>query len=149
MSIVQDATRESKLRLLMIYAAIYPEKFEGEKGLKMMQVGLFVIFTNRIAISVPFWGQLVNLLLLFIFQINLHRCLIKSTFIVCSIITLFWAIYRVHIYSIVFALQKPMCILFSAFSPMLHGFLGCCWMGLCLEFDLSNLHISGSGNITI
>ncbi|KAK9270270.1 hypothetical protein L1049_025847 [Liquidambar formosana] len=33
-----DATRESKLRLLMIYAAIYPEKFEGEKGLKMMQL---------------------------------------------------------------------------------------------------------------
>ncbi|KAK1285793.1 SNARE-interacting protein KEULE [Acorus calamus] len=34
----QDATPENKLRLLMIYAAIYPEKFEGDKGLKLMQL---------------------------------------------------------------------------------------------------------------
>lgn len=34
----QDATRESKLRLLMIYAAIYSDKFEGDKGLKLMQL---------------------------------------------------------------------------------------------------------------
>ncbi|KAF8379309.1 hypothetical protein HHK36_028742 [Tetracentron sinense] len=34
----QDATSENKLRLLMIYAAIYPEKFEGDKGLKLMQL---------------------------------------------------------------------------------------------------------------
>ncbi|CAA7400736.1 unnamed protein product [Spirodela intermedia] len=34
----QEATRENKLRLLMIYASIYPEKFEGDKGLKLMQL---------------------------------------------------------------------------------------------------------------
>ncbi|KAK9154028.1 hypothetical protein Sjap_001508 [Stephania japonica] len=34
----QDATPEYKLRLLMIYAAVYPEKFEGDKGLKLMQL---------------------------------------------------------------------------------------------------------------
>ncbi|XP_057977797.1 SNARE-interacting protein KEULE isoform X2 [Malania oleifera] len=33
-----DVTRENKLRLLMIYASIYPEKFEGEKGSKLMQL---------------------------------------------------------------------------------------------------------------
>ncbi|KAJ6829043.1 SNARE-interacting protein KEULE [Iris pallida] len=34
----QDATRESKLRLLMIYASIFPEKFEGDKATKLMQL---------------------------------------------------------------------------------------------------------------
>ncbi|XP_072956824.1 SNARE-interacting protein KEULE-like [Typha angustifolia] len=34
----QDVSRENKLRLLMIYAAIYPEKFEGDKGSKLMQL---------------------------------------------------------------------------------------------------------------
>ncbi|CAN0921438.1 Protein transport Sec1a [Linum grandiflorum] len=29
---------ENKLRLLMIYAFVYPEKFEGDKGLKLMQL---------------------------------------------------------------------------------------------------------------
>ncbi|KAK7307809.1 hypothetical protein VNO77_41198 [Canavalia gladiata] len=33
-----DITRENKLRLLMILAAVYPEKFEGEKGLNLMKV---------------------------------------------------------------------------------------------------------------
>lgn len=37
--LLQDASPESKLRLLMIYAATYPEKFEGDKGIKLMQVG--------------------------------------------------------------------------------------------------------------
>lgn len=36
---MQDASRENKLRLLMIYASIYPEKIEGDKGAKLMQVG--------------------------------------------------------------------------------------------------------------
>lgn len=36
--ILQDATRENKLRLLMILAAIYPEKFDGEKGSNLMKV---------------------------------------------------------------------------------------------------------------
>ncbi|KAI4327070.1 hypothetical protein L6164_019571 [Bauhinia variegata] len=34
----EDTTRENKLRLLMILAAIYPEKFDGEKGLNLMKV---------------------------------------------------------------------------------------------------------------
>ncbi|KAF5729904.1 Sec1/munc18-like (SM) proteins superfamily isoform 2 [Tripterygium wilfordii] len=34
----EDVTRENKLRLLMILAAIYPEKFEGEKGLNLMKL---------------------------------------------------------------------------------------------------------------
>lgn len=43
---MQDATVENKLRLLMIYASVYPEKFEGDKALKLMQVtaGSFVTF---------------------------------------------------------------------------------------------------------
>lgn len=35
---LQDTSPENKLRLLMIYAATYPEKFEGDKGMKLMQV---------------------------------------------------------------------------------------------------------------
>ncbi|KAL9670850.1 hypothetical protein QQ045_008409 [Rhodiola kirilowii] len=34
----QDATTENKLRLLLIYASVYPEKFEGDKGAKLMQL---------------------------------------------------------------------------------------------------------------
>ncbi|KAJ8460228.1 hypothetical protein OPV22_033154 [Ensete ventricosum] len=34
----QDTTPENKLRLLMIYGATYPEKFEGDKGMKLMQL---------------------------------------------------------------------------------------------------------------
>ncbi|KAL6007963.1 STXBP unc-18 S1 [Asimina triloba] len=34
----QEVSRENRLRLLMIYAAIYPEKFEADKGLKLMQL---------------------------------------------------------------------------------------------------------------
>ncbi|KAG4933115.1 hypothetical protein AAZX31_17G131200 [Glycine max] len=34
----EDTTRENKLRLLMILASIYPEKFEAEKGLNLMKV---------------------------------------------------------------------------------------------------------------
>ncbi|CAN1333121.1 SNARE-interacting protein KEULE [Linum perenne] len=36
--LVQDASRENKLRLLMILASIYPEKFEGDKGLNLMKL---------------------------------------------------------------------------------------------------------------
>jgi len=35
---LQETSPENKLRLLMIYAAVYPEKFEGDKGVKLMQV---------------------------------------------------------------------------------------------------------------
>ncbi|XP_019057659.1 PREDICTED: SNARE-interacting protein KEULE-like isoform X2 [Tarenaya hassleriana] len=34
----EDASRENKLRLLMILASIYPEKFEGEKGQNLMKL---------------------------------------------------------------------------------------------------------------
>ncbi|XP_065858033.1 SNARE-interacting protein KEULE isoform X2 [Euphorbia lathyris] len=34
----EEASRESKLRLLMILAAIYPEKFDSEKGLNIMKL---------------------------------------------------------------------------------------------------------------
>ncbi|KAF5478417.1 hypothetical protein F2P56_004977 [Juglans regia] len=34
----EDTTRENKLRLLMILVAIYPEKFDGEKGLNIMKL---------------------------------------------------------------------------------------------------------------
>lgn len=37
-SLMQDASPENKLRLLMIYACVYPEKFEGDKASKLMQV---------------------------------------------------------------------------------------------------------------
>jgi syntaxin-binding protein 1 len=37
---MQDLNPENKLRLLMIYAVAYPEKFEGDKGEKLMQVVL-------------------------------------------------------------------------------------------------------------
>ncbi|KAI5381971.1 hypothetical protein KIW84_UN0281 [Lathyrus oleraceus] len=33
-----NTTPEYKLRLLMIYASVYPQKFEGDKGLKLMQL---------------------------------------------------------------------------------------------------------------
>ncbi|XP_059311148.1 protein transport Sec1a-like [Lycium ferocissimum] len=34
----QDTTGENKLRLMMIYASVYPEKFEGDKAAKLMQL---------------------------------------------------------------------------------------------------------------
>ncbi|KAG6669698.1 hypothetical protein I3843_01G254600 [Carya illinoinensis] len=34
----QNETPENKLRLLMIYASVYPEKFVGDRGLKLMQL---------------------------------------------------------------------------------------------------------------
>ncbi|KAL2669173.1 hypothetical protein AAZV13_01G171100 [Glycine max] len=35
---MQDITHENKLRLLMILASVYPEKFEGEKGQNLMRL---------------------------------------------------------------------------------------------------------------
>lgn len=51
----QDTTRENKLRLLMILAAIYPDKFEGEKGLNLMKVGVLVIVYQLNCIFLPFY----------------------------------------------------------------------------------------------
>jgi hypothetical protein len=39
--LMQGVSRENKLRLLMIYAALSPEKFESDKGAKLMQVNLY------------------------------------------------------------------------------------------------------------
>lgn len=35
---IQDASADNKLRLLMIYASVHPDKFEGDKASKIMQV---------------------------------------------------------------------------------------------------------------
>lgn len=51
----QDTTRENKLRLLMILAAIYPDKFEGEKGLNLMKVGVLVTVYRLNCIFLPFY----------------------------------------------------------------------------------------------
>ncbi|KAK7389257.1 hypothetical protein VNO78_24101 [Psophocarpus tetragonolobus] len=45
----EDTTRENKLRLLMILASIYPEKFEGEKGQNLIKVAKL---TNEDAIAI-------------------------------------------------------------------------------------------------
>lgn len=42
---MQDTTPENKLRLLMIYASVYPEKFEGDKATKLMQVAMAYMST--------------------------------------------------------------------------------------------------------
>lgn len=39
---MQNVTRENKLRLLMIYAALHPEKLEGDKIKKLMEVDSFI-----------------------------------------------------------------------------------------------------------
>lgn len=55
-SFVQDETPENKLRLLMIYASVYPEKFVGDRGLKLMQVAkefLLLDFSNLFCYSFP------------------------------------------------------------------------------------------------
>lgn len=41
---MQNITRENGLRLLMIFAAIYPNKVEGDKGAKLMQVDIQLFF---------------------------------------------------------------------------------------------------------
>ncbi|KAL2902271.1 SNARE-interacting protein KEULE [Bienertia sinuspersici] len=38
LSMHEELSRENKLRLLMVYAATHPEKFESDKGSKMMQL---------------------------------------------------------------------------------------------------------------
>lgn len=46
---MQNETPENKLRLLMIYASVYPEKFVGDRGLKLMQVAtgfLLLVFSD-------------------------------------------------------------------------------------------------------
>ncbi|KNA14722.1 hypothetical protein SOVF_105040 [Spinacia oleracea] len=49
LSMNKDLSRESKLRLLMVYAAVYPEKFEGDKASQLMQLaGLSSDDTNAV-----------------------------------------------------------------------------------------------------
>jgi hypothetical protein len=57
---LQDTTRENKLRLLMILAAVFPEKLEGERGLNIMKVLIFVFVL--VFIFLLFWGQPAELL---------------------------------------------------------------------------------------
>jgi hypothetical protein len=42
---------ENKLRLLIIYAIVYPEKFEGDKGGKLMQVLISLFTRSKISAS--------------------------------------------------------------------------------------------------
>lgn len=52
---MQESTPENKLRLLMIYAVTSPEKFEGDKGTKLMQVGIHPFpFTNNFKVFCVF-----------------------------------------------------------------------------------------------
>jgi hypothetical protein len=53
---MQVVSRENKLRLLMIYAALNPEKFESDKGAKLMQVILKpkILFDNIKAFLILF-----------------------------------------------------------------------------------------------
>lgn len=46
--LLQDVSRENKLRLLMIYAAINPEKIQSDKGAKLMQVTL-LLYLEKLA----------------------------------------------------------------------------------------------------
>lgn len=60
-------TRESKLRLLMIYASIHPEKFESDKLSKLMEVSdLLLLYqyleSNKCHLILEFFLFLVKLL---------------------------------------------------------------------------------------
>jgi len=67
---LQDATRENKLRLLMILAAIYPEKFEGEEGHNIMKVFfivsvlvfnfLYCFEVNEQSFCLPSWFDIIK-----------------------------------------------------------------------------------------
>lgn len=43
----------------MILAAIYPEKFDGEKGLNLMKVGFVPLLTNRISFLVSYVRSII------------------------------------------------------------------------------------------
>ncbi|CAL5442207.1 unnamed protein product [Camellia sinensis] len=45
----QDVTRENKLRLLMIYAACHPKKFESDKITKLMERTTITLFSSLLA----------------------------------------------------------------------------------------------------
>ena len=61
---MQNAPRECKLRLLMIVAAIHPDKFEGEKGQYLMKVGLVssVLISLFYAFSTVFVAKMFSCL---------------------------------------------------------------------------------------
>ncbi|KAK6138667.1 hypothetical protein DH2020_027582 [Rehmannia glutinosa] len=49
----QDVSRENKLRLLMIYAAVYPEKFEDDKISKLMECMHLAVWFSAVSTSLP------------------------------------------------------------------------------------------------
>lgn len=51
---LQDISPENRLRLLMIYASIFPEKFEGDIGEKLMQV-------NNLTLNIQHYEKLTLL----------------------------------------------------------------------------------------
>lgn len=55
----QNATTESKVRLMLIYASVYPEKFEGDKSSKLMQVvtGYHILLSLYTAIYSFYWNK--------------------------------------------------------------------------------------------
>ena len=61
---MQNASPENKLRLLMIYASVYPEKFEDDKAAKIMQVteerNLFLSMIGFLSIECLAFLLLIN-----------------------------------------------------------------------------------------
>ncbi|KAI0500738.1 hypothetical protein KFK09_018954 [Dendrobium nobile] len=54
----QDVSAEIKLRLLMIYACVYPEKFEDEKGVKLMQLAKLTAEDMKAVSNMKYLGGL-------------------------------------------------------------------------------------------
>ncbi|PKA47665.1 Protein transport Sec1a [Apostasia shenzhenica] len=54
----QDVSPENKLRLLMIYGCVYPEKFDGDKGVKLMQLAKMSTEDMNTVTNLKFLGGL-------------------------------------------------------------------------------------------
>nr|AQX44190.1 SNARE-interacting protein KEULE [Apostasia odorata] len=54
----QDVSPENKLRLLMIYGCVYPEKFDGDKGVKLMQLAKMSTEDMNTVANLKFLGGL-------------------------------------------------------------------------------------------
>lgn len=69
---MQDITSANKLRLLMILASMYPEKFEGDKGMNLMKVGISIslILLKIRLISKPFVNHVLAALFFEIFAMH-------------------------------------------------------------------------------
>ncbi|KAE8685091.1 putative protein transport Sec1b [Hibiscus syriacus] len=53
---MQDASTDNKLRLLMIYAVVYPEKFEGDKATKLMQLAKLTTEDMQVVNNMKYLG---------------------------------------------------------------------------------------------